>query len=157
MSIDLASGVITEVARASAAIVEVAHTIWTPDDVRRWLVATFIALPTAAIYSRSGGGVSSNNADIPDATFCWIGLLNEIIPDRVVRLSVLIWAKSEAAREVKKRKLLIDIPRASIADACREHGWHRKTFERRVESALKKLAAERSRRDTIDGPVRPSA
>lgn len=120
---------------------------WTAGDVRAMLVETFLALPTSPIYSRAGGRVAAIRQHIPDATYDWIGFLNEVIPERDVRLSVLIWAKSEAAREIKRRKLLMEIPRASIAEACREHGWHRKTFERRVKAALATLAGERSRRD----------
>lgn len=130
-------------------------TAWTPADVRRWLIATFLALPNAPIYSLPGGGISSMAQNVPDATFCWIGFLNEVIPDRAVRLSVLIWAKSEAAKEIERRRLRMSIPRASIAEACREHGWSRQTFTYRVKTALKKLAAERARRDAASAGERP--
>lgn len=124
----------------------------TPEDVRRWLVAVFITMPTTPIYSRRGG-VSAVSLDVPDATFCWLTFLEQTIAEREVRHCVLIWAKAEAAREVRRRGLNIDIPRASIPDACREFGWQRRTFDRRVEAAVKKLAAARSRRDAPPPPI----
>lgn len=122
--------------------------IWTPEDVRRWLVAAMIALPTTPIYSKPGGRVGAVSMNVPDATFDWIGFLNEVIEAREVRLTILTWAKVEAKREVKRRKLRIEIPCASIPDFCLEHRISRQAFEKRVKVGLARLARERSIRSS---------
>lgn len=124
--------------------------IWTPEDVRRWLVAAMIALPTTPIYSKPGGRVGVVCVNVPDATFDWIGFLNAVVTDYKLRLAVLVWAKMEARREAKARKLKIEIPATGINEFCREYGWTKPFFYRRVEAGVTLLARERTLRSAPD-------
>lgn len=124
--------------------------IWTPEDVRRWLVAAMIALPTTPIYSKPGGRIGVVCVNVPDATFDWIGFLNAVVTDYKLRLAVLVMAKMEARREAKRRKLKIEIPCASISEFCVDYGWDRKHFYRRVDAGLALLARERTLRSAPD-------
>lgn len=111
-------------------------------DVRRWLVAAFMALPTTPIYSaRVGVGVLLN-PDTAPGTFDWLAYSAQVLGrESRARRYLLTWARCEARRIAIARDMPNPPGGGTIADYCREMGIDRRTFNRTVDRCCNLLAA----------------
>jgi hypothetical protein len=105
---------------------------WTAERVCDRLIACFRALPTTGIYSpQLNGLVQGSPVYVRDITpLEFIQLTARYIPRRADRLAVLTWARAKAG-----------IGAPAVAEACRELGWPKSTFERRRRAAAAIIAA----------------
>jgi len=111
-------------------------------DVRRWLVAAFMALPTTSIYSaRIGVGVMLNPNTAP-GTFDWVAFSALILGrESRARRYLLTWARCEARRIAIARDMPNPPGGGTVADYCVEMGVRRRTFDRIVDRSCNLLAA----------------
>lgn len=119
----------------------------TPADVAAWLMAFFIELPGAPIYSAGRGQAAFLDPDKSPSAFDWPAFTAEVLGGRSrERLYVLTSARCAARRKALARDLPNPPGGGSIREFCREFGLHRATFDRTVARSLAVLAAEWDRR-----------
>ena len=110
-------------------------------DVRRWLVAAFMALPTTPIFSARTGEGTLMNPNTAPGTFDWIGFSGQILGQKSrARLFLLTWARCEARRIAIARNMSNPPGGGTIADYCREAGVDRRTFNRTVDRCCNLIA-----------------
>lgn len=111
-------------------------------DVRRWLVAAFMALPTIPIYSVRKGQAEMLNPNAAPGTFDWVAFSAAVLGrESRPRKYLLTWARCEARRIAIARNMSNPPGGGTVADYCREMGIERRTFDRTVERACNLLAA----------------
>ena len=112
-------------------------------DVRRWLVAGFIALPTTPIFSAGTGEGTILNPNTAPGTFDWIEFSGQILGHKSrARLFLLTWARCEARRIAIARNMPNPPGGGTIAEYCREMKVDRRTFNRTVNRCCGMLAAQ---------------
>ena len=113
----------------------------TCEDVKRWLVAAFLTLPTTPIYSARPGEVDLLDPNVAPATFDWLRFSAEILGrGSRPRLILLTWARVEARRIAIRRNLPNPPGGGTVADFCAEFDIDRSTFDRTVTRVCRLLA-----------------
>lgn len=119
----------------------------TPEDVRRWLVAFFVELPNAPVYSARSGQASFVDLAKSPSGLDWPAFTAVILGARSrERLWVLTWARCEARRVAIAKGMPQPPAGGTVAEFCREAGVPRSSFERIVRASLERLANEWDRR-----------
>lgn len=127
--------------------IESAREATTADDVRRWLVAFFVELPNAPVYSARSGQASFVDLAKSPSGLDWPAFTAVILGARSrERLWVLTSARCEARRLALSRNLPNPPAGGTVAEFCREAGIRRTSFDRTVSAALERLAREWDRR-----------
>lgn len=115
---------------------------WTCADVERWLVAAFVLLPDAPIYSPRRNVLKAAVLNVAPSTFDWIAFSSDVLGrSSPERLALLTWARVEAGKRMKRAGLVRTVPGGSVQDFCREFNIPRKTFDRRRRRACERIAA----------------
>ena len=111
-------------------------------DVRRWLVAAFMTLPSILIDSaRVGEGIMLNPHAAP-GTLDWVAFSSMVLGrESRARKYLLTWARCEARRIAIARNMPNPPGGGTVADYCREMGVERRTFDRTVERTCNLLTA----------------
>lgn len=116
-------------------------------DVRRWLVAAFMALPTTPIFSARSGEATMLNPNAAPGTFDWVAFSAVALGrESRPRRWLLTWARCEARRVAIARNMPNPPGGGTIADYCREMGIDRRTFSRTVDRTCDLLAARWNQR-----------
>ena len=119
---------------------------WTCADVERWLVAAFMVLPDAPIYSPRPNVLKAAVSNVSPSTFDWIAFSADVLGrSSPERLALLTWARVQAGKRMRLRGWVRDVPGGSVEDFCREYGIPRKTFDRRRRRACERIAAARGK------------
>lgn len=111
-------------------------------DVRRWLVATFMTLPTTPIFSARAGEATLLNPDTAPSAMDWIAFSAQVLGrESRARRYLLTWARCEARRIAIARDMPNPPGGGTVADYCNEMGIKRRTFDRTVDRCCDLLAA----------------
>lgn len=110
-------------------------------DVRRWLVATFMTLPTTPIFSARAGEATLLNPNAAPSTMDWVAFSSQVLGrESQARRYLLTWARCEARRIAVARNMPNPPGGGTIADYCREMRVDRRTFNRTVDRCCNLLA-----------------
>ena len=116
--------------------------VCTSTDVRRWLVATFMALPTTPIFSACAGEATLLNPNSAPGTMDWVAFSAQVLGrESRARRYLLTWARCEARRIAIARDMPNPPGGGTVADYCHEMGVHRRTFDRTVDRCCNPLAS----------------
>ncbi|MGC5779509.1 hypothetical protein [Methylobacterium sp. NFXW15] len=125
-------------------------------DVERRLIAMFMALTDAPVFSARARRIGPTSPNIAPGPLFWLEFATVVLGAGTPELiALLTWARAKARRRIKRHhrlRLLKDVPGGTVTDHCREFGVNRRTFDRQRKRAAERIV-EAWNKDRSVGPA----